>query len=186
MNLLLYYNTVFVLQYSTCMYYIQYMYTIKYATFFIHTSYNTYLLYIGYYMSFSSCINTVINGLFLGPVLVYYKSSTNAINYSILYMCILYCIQAIFTMPYISSILFTTTPTTTTTTSTPTTSTIVDNANSSNSSINDIELYIFIITTLILSVFQYILSTTLTGESTSRVEAAEKGTLLGLEHRLVT
>ena len=130
-------------------------------------------------MSFSSCINTVINGLFLGPVLVYYKSSTNAINYSILYMCILYCIQAIFTIPYISSILFSTSPTTTTSTGT-----IIDSTN--NSSMHSIELYIFIITTLILSVFQYILSTTLTGESTSRVEAAEKGTLLGLEHRLVT
>ena len=146
----------------------------------LYILYIYYMIYIGYYMSFSSCINTVINGLFLGPVLVYYKSSTNAIHYSLLYMCILYCIQAIFTIPYISSILFTSTITSTTTT----TSTIIDSANSS-SSINSIELYIFIITTLILSVFQYILSTTLTGESTSRVEAAEKGTLLGLEHRLV-
>jgi len=42
----------------------------------------------------------------------------------------------------------------------------------------------FLFVTILLSVFQYVLGTTITGVSTSRVDASSKGTLLGLEHCL--
>jgi fucose permease len=45
-------------------------------------------------------------------------------------------------------------------------------------------LYEFLVLTFILSMFQYVLSTTITGESTAIVKPTEKGTLLGLEHAL--
>jgi hypothetical protein len=45
-------------------------------------------------------------------------------------------------------------------------------------------LYIFITVTFLLSLFQYVLSTTITGESMGRVADREKGTLLGMEHAL--
>ena len=45
-------------------------------------------------------------------------------------------------------------------------------------------LYTFMISTAILSVFQYVIATSITSESTSRVDENSKGTLLGLEHCL--
>jgi OCT family organic cation transporter-like MFS transporter 18 len=45
-------------------------------------------------------------------------------------------------------------------------------------------LYPFMISTAILSVFQYVIATSITSESTSRVDEHSKGTLLGLEHCL--
>ena len=43
---------------------------------------------------------------------------------------------------------------------------------------------LFIASSFCLSVIQYVLATTLTGESTARVEASSRGTLLGIEHSL--
>jgi hypothetical protein len=45
-------------------------------------------------------------------------------------------------------------------------------------------LYEFLALTYMLSMCQYVLSTTLTGESTARVGQRGKGTLLGLEHSI--
>lgn len=45
-------------------------------------------------------------------------------------------------------------------------------------------LHEYLGTTVLLTVFQYVLATTITGESTARVGAGLKGTLLGLEHSL--
>lgn len=45
-------------------------------------------------------------------------------------------------------------------------------------------LYVFLTLTFLLSGLQYVLSTTITSESTSQVGSNEKGTLLGLEHSL--
>lgn len=45
-------------------------------------------------------------------------------------------------------------------------------------------LYLYLVTSFVLTVFQYTLSPVITGESTVRVDQNEKGTLLGLEHSL--
>ena len=45
-------------------------------------------------------------------------------------------------------------------------------------------LYTFMASTAVLSVFQYVIATSITSESTSRVDENSKGTLLGLEHCL--
>ena len=45
-------------------------------------------------------------------------------------------------------------------------------------------LYEYIALALLLSIFQYVLATTITGESTARVGPLAKGTLIGLEHSM--
>jgi predicted MFS family arabinose efflux permease len=50
--------------------------------------------------------------------------------------------------------------------------------------VENIGLYQYLLTSFVLSIIQYVLATTTTGESTSRVQNNEKGTLLGLEHSL--
>ena len=45
-------------------------------------------------------------------------------------------------------------------------------------------LYLFMLSTAIISVFQYVIATSITTESTKRVDENSKGTLLGLEHCL--
>jgi MFS family permease len=45
-------------------------------------------------------------------------------------------------------------------------------------------LYPYIITSIIISMHQYVLSTVITAESTALVDEREKGTLLGMEHSL--
>ena len=45
-------------------------------------------------------------------------------------------------------------------------------------------LYMFMISTAVISVFQYVIATSITTESTKRVDENSKGTLLGLEHCL--
>lgn len=45
-------------------------------------------------------------------------------------------------------------------------------------------LYPYIVTSIIISMHQYILSTVITAESTALVDEREKGTLLGMEHSL--
>lgn len=44
--------------------------------------------------------------------------------------------------------------------------------------------YPFIVTCIILSMYQYVLATVITSESTTRVDKDSKGTLIGLEHSL--
>lgn len=45
-------------------------------------------------------------------------------------------------------------------------------------------MYSFLITSVVLIVFQYVLATSVTAETTGRVADNHKGTLLGVEHSL--
>lgn len=127
-------------------------------------------------MSLSSVLNTILSGFLLGPIIknVFQGSTLLAVSTSLFYMSVLSLLLAVLTYipistlvgnmlpfniwdPYFSNIV----------------STSVDNG-----------LYSYIILSYCLSVFQFILSNTLTSESTQRVRDNEKGTLLGLEHSL--
>jgi hypothetical protein len=46
------------------------------------------------------------------------------------------------------------------------------------------QMVLYIITTFGLSIFQYVMATSLTSESTSRIKKSDNGTLLGIEHAL--
>jgi OCT family organic cation transporter-like MFS transporter 18 len=110
---------------------------------------------MGLTMSSLSAVNSVANGILLGPFVEFLGGKTAVVVSTALYaMAAFFFLQAIFASPAATSL-------------------------SSSGG-----LYIFIGCTFVLNVFQYVLSPALTGESTSRVSGHEKGTLLGLEHSL--
>lgn len=117
---------------------------------------------LGLSMSFMSACNAVVNGLFLGPIAALAGGDLiTVISFCLVAMGLLSVLQAVFAgfeAMDISRIL------------------PVDSATAG--------MYEFLFISFVLSMFQYVLSTTITGESTARVGPHAKGTLLGLEHSL--
>ena len=110
---------------------------------------------LGITMSVMSAYNGFINGFLLGPALNLLGGNALAlIGYCILSMCILSAAQAAFGLPSIAMM------------------TMGEG------------MYAFIVISFLLSMAQYVLATTITSESTTRVDANAKGTLIGLEHAL--
>ena len=120
---------------------------------------------LGLYMSISSVLNTVLSGFMLGPIIkIGFKNNMLlAVSTSLLCMTLLSFILSAFTSSLSDLLPFK----------------ILNSVNTINRG-----LYSYVMISYVLSVFQYILSTTLTSESTQRVHDNEKGTLLGLEHAL--
>lgn len=112
---------------------------------------------LGLVMSAMSACNAVVNGLFLAPIVAVLGNGSliDVIKYCVLAMSILSFTQAFMG---------------------------VDNVISVISYTNGLLEYVVLL--FVLSVLQFVLSTTITSESTSRVNSDEKGTLLGLEHSL--
>jgi hypothetical protein len=119
---------------------------------------NTYGLnekYLGLTMSIMSGFNSVVNGLLLGPIVGLFHGDLNLlIGLCMLLMAVLSILQALTSLPSYAGFSYSS------------------------------GLYEFMIATFALSMCQYVLSTTITGESTSRVGQRSKGTLLGLEHTI--
>jgi OCT family organic cation transporter-like MFS transporter 18 len=124
---------------------------------------NTYSLNesgVGYSMSVMSAFNGIVNGFLLEPaVRAIGGDLTRLISLCLTGMTIFTFIQATLVLPSVAhSPLF--------------------------SAIPGDGLYQFLLSSFLLSVIQYVLATTITGESTGRVSQSAKGTLLGLEHAL--
>lgn len=110
---------------------------------------------MGFSLSFNSVFNAIVNGALLGPIVHFFGGNLSTlIEVCISAMAILSAIQAAFALPSYASLSL---------------------ANG---------LIEFLALTIALSMFQYVLSTTITSESTTRVGPKAKGTLLGLEHAL--
>lgn len=111
---------------------------------------------LGFAMSFLSGLNSVINALFIGPFVAYLGGQLiTVIRVSLVGLFLASLFQGLASF------------------------TEVQRAVGSREA-----LVSYIGTSLVLSCFQYLLSTTITAESTGRVAADAKGTLLGLEHSL--
>mmetsp|Transcript_11695 Transcript_11695/g.16072 ORF Transcript_11695/g.16072 Transcript_11695/m.16072 type:complete len:409 (+) Transcript_11695:18-1244(+) len=110
---------------------------------------------MGFTMSIMSAFNAIVNAFFLGPIVGMANGDLNLlIGLCILIMTILSILQSFSALPIYTTLSF---------------------ANG---------LYEFLGITFTLSMCQYVLSTTLTGESTARVGPRSKGTLLGMEHSI--
>jgi hypothetical protein len=113
---------------------------------------------LGFTMSAMSFCNAIVNGLFLAPIIgLAHGDLKLVISVCIACGCVLSGIQATVAHPALS--LF-----------------------SPFAAAGG--LYEFIALTFVLSMFQYVLGTTITGESTARVGPLAKGTLIGLEHSM--
>jgi MFS family permease len=111
---------------------------------------------LGFTLSVMSAFNAVVNGLFLGPIVNWFGGNLLfLIEFCIFLMTLLSVIQALIAMKFISIYMSFT-----------------------------FELYEYLILSFLLSMIQYVLSTSITSESTTRVGDNAKGTLLGLEHSL--
>lgn len=126
---------------------------------------NTFMLReqsVGLVLAANSAFNGVVNGLFLAPMVAYSGGDLmRVISLCLSSMAALaLCLSALF-YPSITSVV------------SPLLSPlgIVDNS-----------MYLYISFAFIISIFQYALSTTITGQSTSMVKKTQKGTLLGVEH----
>lgn len=107
-------------------------------------------------MSVMSAFNALVNGVLLAPITQYFKNNFLALIKScLLWMFVFYGVQFLC---------------------------------SSSTFGEPFEFisgyYPFIATCVILSMFQYVLATVITSESTTQVEEDSKGTLIGLEHSL--
>jgi hypothetical protein len=112
---------------------------------------------LGFSMSSMSACNAVVNGLFLAPIVRMVGGELKTvITYCILAMAALFALQAVVSTP--AALAF--------------------------SPALSGGMYEYLGLSFLLSIFQYVLSTTITGESTARVGPDGKGTLLGLEHSL--
>lgn len=110
---------------------------------------------MGFTMSIMSAFNALVNAFFLGPIVGLANGDLNLlIGLCIFIMTILSILQSFSALPLYTALTF---------------------ANG---------LYEFLGITFTLSMCQYVLSTTLTGESTARVGPRSKGTLLGMEHSI--
>jgi MFS family permease len=110
---------------------------------------------LGLTMSISSFLNAIVNGIFLGHLVDLFHGEL----YRMILCCVMgmtFCsvLQAVFALP----VFFQYFPT--------------------------IGVYSFLIVTFLSTIFQFVLGTTITGESTSLVRNEHKGSLLGLEHAL--
>ena len=121
----------------------------------LKNSYGLNEKYLGLTMSGMSGFNAVVNGFLLGPIVGLFHGDLNLlIGLCMLLMSCLSILQAVTTLPFYAGLSY-------------------------NSG-----LFEFMIATFALSMCQYVLATTITGESTSRVGQRSKGTLLGLEHTI--
>ena len=110
---------------------------------------------LGFVMSAMSGLSAVVNGIFLSPIVAFIGSIGQLSSICFLCMSIFSAIQAVFALPSFIAL----------------------------DSISN-GLYSYLGLAFIVSVFQFVLGTILTSESTSRVPDNSKGTLLGLEHSL--
>lgn len=112
---------------------------------------------LGFSMSLMSAFNAVVNGLFLAPIVGLAGGDLKVvIGVCLSSMCIASAAQAVAAMPGFVTL----------------------------SPVPGAGFYEYLSLTFLLSMVQYVLSTTITGESTARVGPNAKGTLLGLEHSL--
>lgn len=110
---------------------------------------------LGMAMSSLSVVNALANGILLGPFVQFLGGKTLVIITTCLFtMIVFFGLQAVVAMEPCLSIL------------------------------PGAGLYGFMLTSYIITIFQFILSPALTNESTALVAHHEKGTLLGLEHSL--
>ena len=124
---------------------------------------NTFKLneqYLGLTIAANSGFNGLVNGLLLAPMVAFSGGDLVRVIYLCLYSMatIAVTLAAVFT-PTITDFIFS------------------FSASSMNTS-----LFIYLSFIFLLSIFQYALSTTITGQSTSMVNKTQKGTLLGVEH----
>mmetsp|Transcript_6468 Transcript_6468/g.10886 ORF Transcript_6468/g.10886 Transcript_6468/m.10886 type:complete len:448 (+) Transcript_6468:95-1438(+) len=112
---------------------------------------------LGFSMSIMSACNAVVNGLFLGPIVGLAGGDLKiVIGVCVASMCAVSAMQSCAALP--AAVAF--------------------------SPAGSGGMYEYLGLSFVLSMFQYVLSTTITGESTARVGPAAKGTLLGIEHAL--
>lgn len=110
---------------------------------------------LGFIMSFMSALNAITNGFFLAPISMLFGGDLfSVVEGCLLSLTCFLGIQTIITLPVITSMSFK----------------------------NGIVEYTLLI--LALPILQYLLSTSITSEATSKVGPYSKGTLLGLEHSL--
>ena len=125
---------------------------------------------LGLAIASNSAFNGIVNGLFLAPLVAH--SGGDLIK--VITLCLVLMTSLALTLSAVSlpsfSILFQFL-------SAPSSGAASELSNSGSNS-----LYAYLGLTFTLSIFQYALSTTITGESTSLVKKAQKGTLLGVEH----
>jgi hypothetical protein len=118
---------------------------------------------LGLAIAANSAFNGVVNGLFLAPMVAYSGGDLlRVITLCLFFMtCLALSLSAV-AIPSLSP--FTLSPL------------------SAIPSLGPHGLHGYLTFTFILSIFQYALSTTITGQSTSMVKKTQKGTLLGVEH----
>lgn len=125
----------------------------------LKNNYNLNEKYLGLSMSLMSGFNAIVNGLLLGPIVKYAGGELRiVINLCIMGMFLFFSLQSVLSLPMISEIF------------------------PILLGIGGILCYL--ITSIFLNIFQYVLSTSITADSTARVHPNAKGTLLGLEHAL--
>lgn len=112
---------------------------------------------LGFSMSLMSAFNAVVNGAFLGPIVGLAGGDLKiVISVCISSMCVASAMQAVAALPSVMAL----------------------------SPFAGAGFYEYLSLSFLLSMMQYVLGTTITGESTARVGPLAKGTLLGLEHSL--
>lgn len=114
---------------------------------------------LGYFMSVSSCVSALSDGALTGPLVVALGSELSRVQTACISLLIgLYLAQAVLTSAIFGTLWLTLSYYST--------------------------LISYMGTNLVILIFRHILSTTVTGQTTGRVSADEKGTLLGLENAL--
>lgn len=117
---------------------------------------------VGLVLAANSAFNGVVNGLFLAPMVAYSGGDLmRVISLCLSSMAALALCLSALSYPPIASII------------SPLLSPL---------GLADNSMYLYISFAFIISIFQYALSTTITGQSTSMVKKTQKGTLLGVEH----
>lgn len=110
---------------------------------------------LGVSMSTMSAFNALVNGVLLSPITKFFRQDLLAlISFALRSMFCFYFVQFVFSTAHFTETL------------------AVEG------------YYPFFITCIILSMYQYVLGTVITSESSARVDDHEKGTLIGLEHSL--
>ena len=124
---------------------------------------NTFKLneqYLGLAIAANSGFNGLVNGLLLAPMVAFSGGDLVRVIYL--------CLSSMATIAITLSAVFTTT--------------LSDLVLSFSTSSSSTSLFIYLSFIFFLSIFQYALSTTITGQSTSMVRKTQQGTLLGVEH----
>ena len=112
---------------------------------------------LGLTMSFLSGVNALVNGFLLGPVSRYFGGDLLSVIYRCVAALSVLCLAQAALAPAASTVAGQGTPA---------------------------SLYCYLATTFGMTICAYVLSTNATSESTSRVPASLRGTLLGVEHSL--